>query len=213
MAPVLAWGFSRLRATVRRPTAGDALPAMGGAAAPSAAERSGVPALNAALILGFAILAALSLPWLRSSSAIYPPERWPVVDPRLPTGAADFAARLPATRLYNTMDWGGYLAWRLGPRQRILVDGRFQLYPPDLYRDYFLIASAGPGWADRLASYGVDALVVSRQAQRELLRTVEADGSWVALYCDADAAVYVPRAQADGRALPCGPSASAAARS
>jgi hypothetical protein len=111
------------------------------------------------------------------------------------------------------MDWGGYLAWRLGPRQQILVDGRFQLYPPDLYRDYFLIASGGPGWADRLASYGVDALVVSREAQRELLRVVEADRSWVALYCDADAAVYVPRAQGEGRAVPCGPTASPAARS
>jgi hypothetical protein len=202
-----------LPAEARRPPAGEALRATGGAAAEAAAGRSGVPALNGALILGFVILAALSLPWLRPSSAIYPPERWPVVDPRLPTGAADFAATLPATRLYNTMDWGGYLAWRLGPRQRILVDGRFQLYPPDLYRDYFLIAAAGPGWADRLASYGVDALVVSREAQRELLRAVEADGSWVALYCDADAAVYVPRAQTDGRAVPCGPTATAAARS
>jgi hypothetical protein len=213
MAPVLAWGLSRLPAEARRSSAGDALAAAGGAAAQAAARRAGVPAVNAALILGFVLLAVLSLPWLRSSSAIYPAERWPVVDPRLPTGAADFAATLPATRLYNTMDWGGYLAWRLGTRQRILVDGRFQLYPPDLYRDYFQIASAGPGWADRLATYGVDALVVSREAQRELLRAVEANGSWVALYCDADAAVYVPRASADGRAVPCGPSTPPAARS
>jgi hypothetical protein len=54
-------------------------------------------------------------------------------------------------------------------------------------------------------AYGVEALLVSRQAQRELLRAAEADGRWQAVYCDAAAAVYLPREQAAGRAVPCGP--------
>ncbi len=202
-APVLAWALANLRV-------GGARPATAAAArdAPSpvaSASRAGIPTINAALIAAFVLTAALSLPWLRPLGLLYPPARWPVADPRLPTGAADFAATLPATRLYNTMDWGGYLAWRLAPRQRIFVDGRFQLYQPELYRDYFAIAHAELGWADKLAAYGVEALLVSRQAQRELLRAAEADGSWQAVYCDADAAVYLPRAQAAGRTVACGP--------
>src|SRR5262249_57203428 len=114
--------------------------------APTPDPRLGVPALNALLVAGFALVALLSLPWLRPAGLLYSPERWPVQDPALPVAAADYLATLPATRLYNAMDWGGYLAWRLAPRQRIFVDGRFQLYPPELYKDYFRIAAAEPGW-------------------------------------------------------------------
>ena len=103
------------------------------------------------------------------------------------------------------MDWGGYLAWRLAPAAQTFVDGRFGIYPPAVYRDYFRIAGGQPGWDERLQAYGVDALVVSREGQRELLRAMENAGSWQAVYCDAAAAVYLPRARASERAVPCGP--------
>ena len=209
MAPVLAWGLGQLQQGRERRAADPTAAPVQGHTRPVAGSRNGLPALNAALIASFLLAAGLSLPWLRPLGWLYPPERWPVQDTRLPVGAADLASTLPATRLYNTMDWGGYLAWRLAPRQRIFVDGRFQLYQPDLYRDYFAIAQAGSAWADKLRAYGVEALLVSRQAQRELLRAAEADGSWQAVYCDAAAAVYLPREQAAGRAVPCGPAGDA----
>jgi hypothetical protein len=207
MAPVLAWGLGSLNYDRQARTLAEPDPSSGDRPVAALASRAGIPALNAALIAAFLLLAGLSWPWLRPLGGLYPPERWPVVDPGLPSGAADFAATLPATRVYNTMDWGGYLAWRLAPRQRIFVDGRFQLYQPELYRDYFRIGQAEPGWADKLAAYGVEALLVSRQAQRELLRAAEEEGSWQAAYCDAEAAVYLPRALVDGRSVRCGPAA------
>jgi hypothetical protein len=205
MAPVLAWGLGQLQRGRDGRAADPADDSLRARPRPAAGSRNGLPAVNAALIASFLLVAVLSLPWLRPLGWLYSLERWPVQDARLPVGAADLASTLPATRLYNTMDWGGYLAWRLAPRQRIFVDGRFQLYQPDLYRDYFAIAQAEPGWADKLSAYGVEALLVSRQAQRELLRAAEADGRWQAVYCDAAAAVYLPREQAAGRAVPCGP--------
>jgi hypothetical protein len=191
--PVLAWGLSRL------PWPGH------GAGASSTESRRGVPALNALLIGGLLVLAVLGLPWLRPRGLLYSPERWPITDPKDPVAVAEFVATLPAARLYNDLNWGGYLGWRLAPRQRVFVDARYQLYTPHLFRDYFAIAGARPGWADLLAAYKIDALVVSRTTQAPLLAAAEADGSWRAVYCDAEAAVYVPRAVAGDRAVPCGP--------
>jgi hypothetical protein len=179
----------------------------GGRAAGRGADRRarapGNPAINALLILGFVVVAALSLPGLRMLDLLFGPARWPVEPPDLPVAAAEQVARTPATRLYNALDWGGYLAWRLAPRQRIFVDARFQLYPPHVYADYFAIAQARPGWAARLAAYGVDGLVLSRAAQADLVQALAADDAWQAVYCDAYAAVFLPRAQAVGPAVAC----------
>ncbi len=204
MAPVLAWGLTRLVAgdtwqfARSLGTSNEPIPRP-----PLPDTRRGVPALNALLVAGFALVALLSLPWLRPAGLLYPLERWPIQDQALPVAAADYLATLPATRLYNAMDWGGYLAWRLAPRQRIFVDGRFQLYAPELYRDYFRIAAADPGWDQRLTAYGVDALVLGRDAQRPLLRALADDGRWRPVYCDSVAAVYLPRDRSGALEVPC----------
>lgn len=193
MAPVLAWALTQL--------------ATGGrVAAPEGADRRGVPALNAALVGGFALVAVLALPWLRPYGWLFGPARWPVQDPALPVAAADYVATLPATRLFNHMDWGGYLAWRLAPRQQLFIDGRFQLYAPALYRDYFRIASAGADWEERLAAYRVEALVLSRQGEARLLHALAVSPRWQAVYCDALAAVYVPRTEDAPDGARCEPS-------
>ncbi len=204
-APVLAWALTV--ATSRQglagaPGAARATPAERGR--PQNGDRVWIPVLNWLLVLGFVLVAALSLPWLRPYGLLFAPDRWPIQAPDLPVAAADRLAALPARRLYNAMDWGGYLAWRLAPRQRIFVDGRFQVYPPRLYQDYFAIAAAEPGWAERLAAYGVDGIVISRAGQPALLRALGAADAWQAVYCDDYAAVFLPRGVAPAPTVACG---------
>jgi hypothetical protein len=57
-----------------------------------------------------------------------------------PTAAADFAAKLPprTKRCINEFNWGGYLAWRLGPPWQVLIDGRTQLYSPAFWHATYL---------------------------------------------------------------------------
>jgi hypothetical protein len=198
-APVLAWAIS---VALGRQEAGAAAP-LPAHATRLVGDRVGIPAANFLLIAGFLVVALLSLPWLRPHGLLFAPDRWPVQAPDLPVAAADRLATLPATRLFNAMDWGGYLAWRLAPRQRIFVDGRFQLYPPQVYQHYFAIATAQPGWSERLAAYQVDGIVVSRAEQPALLRALGASDAWQADYCDAYAAIFVPRDTAPGPAAPC----------
>src|SRR5205823_458410 len=54
-----------------------------------------------------------------------------------PTGAADFvdANVSPRShRLLNEFNHGGYLAWRLGDKFQVFLDGRTQLYTADFWR-------------------------------------------------------------------------------
>jgi len=54
-------------------------------------------------------------------------------NPTYPTAAAQFVdTNIPphAGRLINEFNWGGYLAWRLGDKYQVLMDGRTQLYAP-----------------------------------------------------------------------------------
>jgi len=54
-----------------------------------------------------------------------------------PTEAADYVAANVAPRhgkLINEFNWGGYLAWRLGDRYQILMDGRTQLYTTEFWQ-------------------------------------------------------------------------------
>lgn len=210
MVPVLAWGATRWVLDTRAARlhgAAEPPPPPETVADSPVAQRGGALVLNAILIGLFVLVGVLSLPWLRPAGLLLTPERWPIQDPSLPVGAADAMTAQPATRVYNTLDWGGYLGWRLAPAQRIFVDGRFQLYPPELYRDYFTIAAAEPGWDALLARYRIDGLLVSRVAQAGLLRAIERDSGWAAVYCDATSAVYVPRPVAAGPVVPCGPAA------
>ena len=54
-----------------------------------------------------------------------------------PCAAAGFVAAdvKPITgRIVNEFSWGGYLEWRLGDRYQTLLDGRTQLFTPELWR-------------------------------------------------------------------------------
>ena len=70
-----------------------------------------------------------------------------------PTSAATFveANLTPSTgRLINEFTWGGYLAWRLGDRFQVLLDGRTQLYTPQFWEAvYFDDTAARRATLDR----------------------------------------------------------------
>src|SRR4030095_6420684 len=54
-----------------------------------------------------------------------------------PSGAVEF---LPAdaadARVFNDDTLGGYLLWRAFPPRRVFFDGRLQVYPESVHREY-----------------------------------------------------------------------------
>jgi hypothetical protein len=80
----------------------------------------------------------------------------------LPVGVADFIVandlRGPIFNLYNE---GGYLIWRLWPKERVFVDGRSEVFGGAPLTDLIRIVKQGKGWdATLLGKYGANIAIL-----------------------------------------------------
>src|SRR5439155_12648403 len=118
--------------------------------------------------------------------------------------AVDFlGARAPGVRLLNADALGGYLLWRDYPRRRVFIDGRFQVYPPQVYRDFEAL------WDPRtfpllVARYAINGVILYPGAPGRLrtAAAIAAMPGWRIAYLDVGAVVLL----ADGapRGTPAG---------
>jgi hypothetical protein len=111
--------------------------------------------------------------------------------PGYPTAAAAFVdANVPRRtgRLINEYTWGGYLSWRLGPRFKVLLDGRTNLFTPEFWGKTYLAAPAER--AEFLRSIDADAAILPNANsvfEEGLIRR-----GWAVAHADARAKVLVP---------------------
>lgn len=110
-----------------------------------------------------------------------------------PAGAADhIAARPSPERTFSTFEWGGYLAWRLYPKQTVFIDARADIiYDERVLMDYVAIMGQLPGWQSRLEEWNIEQFVVPRGSDVDY--AMEREPSWERTYSDHNAAVYVRR--------------------
>jgi len=90
-------------------------------------------------------------------------------------------------------DWGGYVAWQLGGRMRVFVDGRADFYPMKVLRDFVAAYYGRSNWYQVLNRYGVTVVIVPPDAPIAnllLLRSSE----WRCVYRDETALVFIRRA-------------------
>ncbi len=143
--------------------------------------------LNAALIALVLVGAAAKL--------------WLAVDPRavadaqadvFPVAAVDYLNReRPDGPMFNSYNWGGYLMFA-APDYPVFVDGRTDLYGDAILDDFLKTATAGDGWRDKLASYGIRLVVV--EANSGLAGALVSEPGWTLAYSDELAVVYTREA-------------------
>lgn len=120
----------------------------------------------------------------------------------LPSGAADYLLEHHVTGpVFNTYEQGGYLIWRLAPRNKVFMDGR------DLseaaYRDYQKILFDGgdqmtPARAQLLERYGVQVVVMNtmdyvsgKLYPLALALANPGTADWALVYEDTQAVVFL----------------------
>ena len=129
-----------------------------------------------------------------------------------PAGAADFLASHQVTdRMFNTYEYGGYLMWRLWPREHVFIDGR--ALSDRVFGDYARIlynhdASGGKNAAQLLDQYGVNVIVMNTFEYATgtvyLLAPAiaySAQTEWKLVYRDAQALVWMRRPPAGVKPL------------
>ncbi|MGP8246095.1 MAG: hypothetical protein ACLQVN_16445 [Bryobacteraceae bacterium] len=125
-----------------------------------------------------------------------------VAEWKYPAGAADFLlSHGVRSRLFNTYEDGGYLIWRLAPREKVFIDGR--ALSERLYADYIRIlynhdATGGKDAFALLDRYGVQTIVINGfefvTGQTYLLAPGLADPAqtgWKLVYEDPAAMVFM----------------------
>src|SRR5574341_402191 len=69
--------------------------------------------------------------------------------------------------IFNRYDWGGYLIWRLYPRERVFIDGRSDLYgltEDFVVQEYLKAYTAAHDWREPLERYRVRLVLVDPQS-------------------------------------------------
>jgi hypothetical protein len=140
--------------------------------------------LLAAIFLGVSSM----LPWWgRSWQALNEEYRWP-------QGAATFVQRqdLPGN-MYNFFDWGGYLTYRLWPRQKVFILGIST--DQEVFMDAFAVLGGGEKALKTLDRYEIDYIITpalfSSGGMLPYIPTLYLDPQWVLIYQDRQSAILL----------------------
>lgn len=152
---------------------------------------SPAPPTRAAQILNWVLLVIVALAVLvKVALPLNPKTTDDAVALYAPVGAANYLKATPTPGLlFNSYNFGGYLAWALYPQVRIYVDGRTDLYDDVFLNEYLNAYQAGPGWQQTFEKYGIETVLVEGNSPiaRELLRTP----GWAVRYSDPVSVVLV----------------------
>ena len=112
-------------------------------------------------------------------------------DPRLfPVGAASWLEEHPPQgNMFNDFNWGGYLLYRLWPRQRVYVDSQSDFYGEAFLRRYEQIYQAGSDWERQLTEAQVAWIIVPPGSG--LAQAAQASSQWRAAFQDSTAIILV----------------------
>ncbi|MEA2710469.1 MAG: hypothetical protein QOF78_3070 [Phycisphaerales bacterium] len=111
--------------------------------------------------------------------------------PAYPVAAAAFVEenhRPRSGRIINEFNWGGYLAWRLGGKYQVFLDGRTQLYDEKFWRATYLASDSDAAAIIRESNADLAIIPIRKSRFRKALESL----GWQSVRKDDVAEVLVP---------------------
>lgn len=135
------------------------------------------------------------------------PQQW--VSPGVPEQQARFILEHKIQgRMFNTLSWGGYFIWRLGPERQVFFDGRE--ISPQVTKIYKDIISGNPNWRGVLESYGVNFMVlpVLNPINGSLFPVIfhlieQRSEGWQLVYAQDNAVIFIKRDGLNSAVIEC----------
>jgi len=108
-----------------------------------------------------------------------------------PTGITQALASVTSdgTRVWDGR-WGSWFEFSV-PSARMFVDPRVELFPDQVWDDFFRVANADRGWQGTLDRWDVDVVVASEDRDPALIAAIANDPGWRPAYRDGEGAVFV----------------------
>jgi hypothetical protein len=105
-------------------------------------------------------------------------------------------------RVFSRFEWSEYLGWALAPQYTVFMDGRIEIFPDEVWREYSALTRGRADWQELLDRYDVDYLLLDTAGYHaELLPQVEHSSLWEPVFQAGDAVLFARRPQvtaADG---------------
>jgi hypothetical protein len=119
----------------------------------------------------------------------------------LPCIPTEFLQQVPVPqKLFNSYGMGGYLLYHLGPRLPVFIDGRLDVYDPQVWADYLAAEEGALSIAAIHERYGVNTFAIeTRDAFGDpihLANRLTKDPAWALVFYDDDYAIFVFRNKA-----------------
>jgi len=85
--------------------------------------------------------------------------------------------------------WGGYVIYRLDPREQVVLDDRHDLYGEQFLKSYLTTLHAEPGWQNFLSAHEIGCMILPKTAA--LTTLLLETGEWKPIYTDSLTIVFV----------------------
>jgi hypothetical protein len=109
---------------------------------------------------------------------------------RMPVAAVDYLEQHNLRgSVLSTDFWGGYLIYRLYPRQQVVLDDRHDLYGEAFFKSYLNMYRGQDGWQGFLQSHNEGSLLLPRNAA--IANLLLEDEAWKPAYEDDVAVIFV----------------------
>ena len=89
-------------------------------------------------------------------------------------------------RMFNDLNWGGYIAFHLWPDQKIFADSMADA-TGEMTLQYETVLTMSKGWEDVLSKYQIEWVILPPDS--ELARALGNNPSWQTLYTDSTAVI------------------------
>ena len=155
-------------------------------------EPASSPGLTVVLAAMVTLIAVLSTPWVKGVLPL-PSNLQGQLAVDTPVATADALLQEGLSGpIFHQMESGSYLLWRLYPQEKVFIDPRIELYPGEVWEDYFQISAGRPGYQELLDRYGVQVLLLNCRHQGGLVAQVQGSPAWEMVYENApeDTVVY-----------------------
>jgi hypothetical protein len=107
---------------------------------------------------------------------------------KFPEHAVDWLEENPQEgEMFNNFIWGGYLLYRLFPRDLVFIDGQTDFYGEAFSREYAQVMRLENGWEGILIKYNVSWVIV--ETSRPLVSALQSDLNWRVVYQDSTATI------------------------
>jgi len=147
--------------------------------------------LNIAILIFLLISVISFLPWLRP---YYPIKRGRTfINPETnPVEIANYVEREELEgNMYNNINWGSYLTWRLWPEHKVFADNRLHIVPEEIWKDSCDVHHGFGNWEKVLDKYKVSFVVLSKKDNKRIIEFIEDNPGWEKVYEDEVGAVFV----------------------